>query len=224
MLIRTSLLPGIALLVLLFAGCATSREADVVQSGCRMLPTALRFIDSRISGARLEQDRSGCYFEGTASSQKVADAQKSVLAALATSRCGTTIVTDVQSRAGKGGMISNEGVPIRVSLVQGTPDSRCRLGGVVEPDLVDEYEVKAVHQPTVIYPAAAFRQDRKGKTDVIVLLSDKFETIGAVVEKSSGYEDFDEAALTATRQWRFQGRTARPGTMFLRVPVDFRMN
>ncbi|MNV06584.1 Gram-negative bacterial tonB protein [compost metagenome] len=225
MLFRTCLFSGIALSILLFADCATAREADVVQAGCRMLPTSLRFIDSRISNARLEQDRSGCYFEGTASSLKVADAQKSILAALVTSRCGTTVVTDAKSRSGKGGMIPNEGVPIRVSLVQSAPDSRCSIGGVVQPKLEEhEYEVQIVHRPFAHYPPAAFMQGREGELRVIVLLNDRLETIGAVVEKSSGYDDFDEAALTATRQWRFKGQTSRPGTVFFPVPVVFRKN
>lgn len=59
---------------------------------------------------------------------------------------------------------------------------------------------------------------------VIVLLDDQFELIGAVVETSSGYEDFDEAALTAAREWRFKGRTSRPGTVFVRLPFDFKKN
>lgn len=220
--IRTSLLPGIVLLILLFAGCATAREAYVVQPGCRMLPTTRQFVDSRISGARLEQDRSGCYFEGTASSQKVADAQKSVLAALATSRCGNTIVTDATPRAVEDGRESNEGVLMRVSLVQSAADSRCRLGGVFEPNSPGEYEVQVVDQPVALYPPAASREDRKGETFLTVLLDDKLGTLGAVVDKSSGYDDLDEAALTAARQWRFKGRTSSPGTVFIRTSVKFR--
>lgn len=222
--VRKSLLPGIALSTLLFAGCANARAADVVQSGCRMLPASLRFIDSRISGVRLQQDRSGCYFEGTASSLRVADAQRNVLAALATSRCGGTTVTDAIPHTVEGVVEPNEGVQMRVSLVPSAADGRCRSGSVVEPDLGDEYEVQVVDQPFAHYPPAAYRQDREGETVVIVLLDDKLGTIGAVVEKSSGYEDFDEAALRATRQWRFKGHTSRPGTVFIRTPVVFKKN
>ncbi|EVT73907.1 hypothetical protein X548_05930 [Stenotrophomonas maltophilia 5BA-I-2] len=113
---------------------------------------------------------------------------------------------------------------MRISLVPSAADGRCRPGSVVEPDLGDEYEVQVVDQPFALYPPAAYRQDREGETVVIVLLDDKLGTIGAVVEKSSGYEDFDEAALTATRQWRFKGRTSRPGTVFIRTPVVFKKN
>lgn len=225
MSIRTGLLPGIALLILLFTGCATTREADVVEPGCRVLPTTLRFIDSRIGGARLEQDRSACYFEGTASSQKVADDQKNVLVALASSRCGATIVEDAPDPTAKERAEQGKGVQMRMRLVQSAPDNRCSLGGAVGPDLAgDEYEIQVTAQQPGRYPPAAYRQDREGQTVVIVLLDDQFELIGAVVETSSGYEDFDEAALTAAREWRFTGRTSRLGTVFVRLPFDFKKN
>lgn len=223
MSIRLGLLPGL-LLLLLSAGCATTPAANVFQPGCRMLPIAPLFIDARVGDAELRQDRAGCYFQGTASSRRVAEAQKQLLVALATSRCGETTALDTPAPLPEQSATSRA-VPMRLSLVQASSDGRCRFDSTAEPDLAgDDYLVERVATPAPHYPPSAYRSGREGRTGVLILIDDGGQTIGAVVESSSGHEDLDEAALTAARNWRFKRSSLRSGTVVGRTSMDFSLN
>lgn len=57
-----------------------------------------------------------------------------------------------------------------------------------------------------------------------MLIDDQNRTLGAVLERSSGHADLDEAAMAAAQDWTFDARGKQPEISRLRVPVNFTLN
>ena len=69
-------------------------------------------------------------------------------------------------------------------------------------DEVDRLPVKVRHvQP--VYPAWALEQDIESEVTVSLTIGAEGDVRDVRVQKSSGYPDFDDAAVTAVSLWRF---------------------
>jgi TonB family protein len=74
--------------------------------------------------------------------------------------------------------------------------------GIWSLDEVDRYPVKIAHiQP--LYPRWALDQGVEGEVTVVLIIGADGNVESAAIEQSSGFEDFDLAALEAVRRWKF---------------------
>jgi TonB family protein len=90
-------------------------------------------------------------------------------------------------------------------------------GAVVE-------EPKLMPDPTPVrYPPALWDRNVEGETEVLVEVNEVGDVVGASVAQTSGYAEFDSAAVAGARELRFtpakRGNT--PVAMSVRVPVRF---
>lgn len=209
----------------LSTGCATPAADLGAQEGCRMLPSS-GYIDSRMSAPHLEQGTAGCRFEAVATSAAAARSQASLLAALATRRCGEVVVTD-ESEPLAGDDTDTQPVRMRLTLTQPVPHKRCVFGVASTPAPGPEDSDVSVYSTRMNpprYPASAYREGRQGEAVLIMLIDDQNQTLGAVLERSSGHADLDEAAMAAAQDWAFDARGKQPEISRLRVPVNFTLN
>lgn len=93
-------------------------------------------------------------------------------------------------------------------------------GGAVAPvDLPPAY----THNPKPAYPRAARRLGQEGEVLLLVEILASGRVGKIDIEKSSGYDILDDAAVKAVRKWRFA--PARKGkttvNAWVRVPVEF---
>jgi TonB family protein len=91
-----------------------------------------------------------------------------------------------------------------------------------------EYEViqEPVPMPApspVEYPVSLWDRRVQGETEVLIYVNVYGDVDSARVSKTSGYQEFDSAAVRGARQLRFTpGRRAnRPVAMWTKVPVRF---
>lgn len=82
---------------------------------------------------------------------------------------------------------------------------------------------RVVHNPAPAYPAAALAERRAGRVVLRVAVDRQGRVVSATVERSSGADDLDRAALEAVRSWKFEPieRLAEGATLELAVPVRF---
>lgn len=216
---------ALLLTALLSTGCATPAPDLSGQPGCRMLPLG-GYTDSRITAPRLEQGRGGCRFEAVANSAAAAHSQASLLIALATQRCGEVMVTD-ESEPLAGGESDMQPVRMRLSLTQSVPHERCVFGAAPAPETGPENNDVSIYSTRMDpprYPPSAYREGRQGQAVLILLIDDQNRTLGAVLERSSGHADLDEAAVKAAQGWTFGVRGKQPDISRVRVPVNFALN
>ncbi|MBH1363814.1 energy transducer TonB [Stenotrophomonas maltophilia] len=218
---------SVAVAALLFTGCSTlPKEAGVASAGCSMLPQGLRYIDARVQVAQLMQDRGGCHLHAVAKNAAVAHAQKVLLGRLAERRCGNVIVSD--SSEGVAAQDTDAtGVTMRITLRTASGKPCAGLTALEENEQIAAsaaYKPYSTHARPPRYPSDAYREGRQGEASVIILVAGQGQTIGAVLERSSGHDDLDEAAVTAAQDWRFDGHGKPPETTLIRVPVNFVLN
>lgn len=198
-------------------------EATKPIAGCRMLPTNIQYVDARVQVSRLVQDRTGCYFDAVAGSPAAAQTQKAMLTALATRRCGEVIASE-DSAYVAGAVADAPGVPMRITLSAVADTPRCRFGAkpyVVRTPTRDASDIRAGYSPAPLYPLRAIEEKRHGEAAMIVLVDNLGKTIGAVLERSSGHADLDEAAVAAVGSWIFVVDGEGPEIHPVEVPIRF---
>jgi protein TonB len=87
------------------------------------------------------------------------------------------------------------------------------------------YAADYLRNPPPVYPPLARRRRLQGTVLVRVHVGVQGAVLDLQVERSSGHEILDRAALGAVRAWRFlpARRGATPVEAWVRVPLDFRL-
>jgi protein TonB len=77
--------------------------------------------------------------------------------------------------------------------------------------------------PAPSYPASARRRGQEGRVILRVVVLPDGDAGEVVLEKSSGVESLDQAALETVRRWRFSParRNGRPVSATVQVPIRF---
>jgi protein TonB len=83
---------------------------------------------------------------------------------------------------------------------------------------------REAHPPT--YPHEAVQKKHQGTAVMLVEVEGDGSVGNVKLEKSSGYSELDEAAMTAVRGWRYQGaiQNGIPAAGYARTPVTFRIH
>jgi TonB family protein len=87
-----------------------------------------------------------------------------------------------------------------------------------------EQEPVPMPDPTPVqYPPALWDQKVEGETEVLVRVDESGDVDSAFVVQTSGYPDFDSAAVTGARKLRFTPgkRGDKRVAMWVRIPVRF---
>jgi protein TonB len=84
-------------------------------------------------------------------------------------------------------------------------------------------EARYLRAPVLRYPPAALAARREGSVGLRVLVAEDGHVIEVIVERSSGFAPFDEAACSAIRAALFKPYTVngQPRTVLVRIPIDF---
>lgn len=84
-------------------------------------------------------------------------------------------------------------------------------------------EAQYLRAPVLRYPPAALAARREGSVGLRVLVDEGGRVIEVIVERSSGFAPFDEAACSAVRAAVFKPYTVngQPRTVLVRIPIDF---
>ncbi|MDI9272904.1 energy transducer TonB [Stenotrophomonas sp. PFBMAA-4] len=217
---------AVAVVALLSAGCSTlTPKETVATAGCSMLPEDVRYIDARVRVVGLTQDGAGCHFHAVAKNAAAARTQTRLLGRLAKLRCREVVVDDSSERVAAQDT-NAAGVAMRITLrtKSGRPckPSKATTG---DPPAVDPYQggLYSTYSLPPRYPKEAFREGRQGEVLVIFLIDGKHQTIGAMLDRSSGYDDMDEAAVEAAEDWKFDAVGDVPEISLLRVPMNFEL-
>jgi periplasmic protein TonB len=77
--------------------------------------------------------------------------------------------------------------------------------------------------PVLRYPQAALAARREGSVGLRVLVDEGGRVVEVIVERSSGFAPFDEAACSAVRAALFKPYTVngQPQIVLVRIPIDF---
>jgi protein TonB len=99
---------------------------------------------------------------------------------------------------------------------------------IAEPVVEEKIEpprfgVSYLNNPSPDYPAASRRQGEQGRVLMKVLVSANGGAEDVQIEKSSGYDRLDNAALNAVKRWRFipAKKNNQPLSAYVLVPVKF---
>ena len=97
---------------------------------------------------------------------------------------------------------------------------------VVEKTEPPKFGVAYMNNPEPVYPSLSRRRGEEGRVLLRVLVSEEGAATQVSLEKTSGWEQLDEAAIEAVRQWRFI--PARKGgqnlSAYVLVPIKFSLN
>lgn len=79
--------------------------------------------------------------------------------------------------------------------------------------------------PKPKYPDTARRDGKEGRVLLRALVNEEGRTASVQVNRSSGVESLDQAALEAIKRWRFSPARLgdRPVESWVRIPIDFRL-
>jgi len=79
--------------------------------------------------------------------------------------------------------------------------------------------------PKPRYPESARRDGKEGRVLLRVLVNEEGRTASVEVNRSSGAEALDQAAVEAIKRWRFSPARHgdRPVESWVRIPIDFRL-
>ena len=85
--------------------------------------------------------------------------------------------------------------------------------------------VSYAHSPKPEYPDSARKQGREGTVVLRVLVDEKGRSKSLEVNRSSGFEALDRAALNTVRHWRFNAARHgdQPIESWVMIPIDFRL-
>jgi TonB family protein len=80
--------------------------------------------------------------------------------------------------------------------------------------------------PKPKYPDTARRDGKEGRVLLRVLVNEEGRTASVQVNRSSGAEALDQAAVEAIKRWRFSPARYgdKPVESWVRIPIDFRLN
>ena len=80
--------------------------------------------------------------------------------------------------------------------------------------------------PKPKYPDTARRDGKEGRVLLRVLVNEEGRTASVEVNRSSGAEALDQAAVEAIKRWRFSPAQygEKPVESWVRIPIDFRLN
>jgi len=80
--------------------------------------------------------------------------------------------------------------------------------------------------PKPKYPDTARRDGKEGRVLLRVLVNEEGRTASVQVNRSSGAEALDQAAVAAIKRWRFSPARygEKPVESWVRIPIDFRLN
>ena len=94
----------------------------------------------------------------------------------------------------------------------------CGGNGAVQQPVLVEGEVSPIE-----YPLALWDRNVQGETELMIHVTDMGEVDSALVSHSSGYTQFDSAAVTGARELRFTPgkRGDKRVGMWTRMPVRF---
>ena len=87
-----------------------------------------------------------------------------------------------------------------------------------EDGIADVKSLEVTHKVLPEYPIFSRKRKEEG-TAVVVAAVEKGRVLGAEIEKSSGYDRLDNAALRAVKEWRFR----HDGYIRVRVPFIFKI-
>lgn len=87
-----------------------------------------------------------------------------------------------------------------------------------EDGIADVKSLEVTHKVLPEYPIFSRKRKEEG-TSVVVAAVEKGRVLGAEIEKSSGYDRLDNAALRAVKEWRFR----HDGYIRVRVPFIFKI-
>jgi periplasmic protein TonB len=84
-------------------------------------------------------------------------------------------------------------------------------------------EAQYLRAPVLRYPPAALAARREGSVGLRVMVDEGGRVIEVIVERSSGFAAFDEAACSAVRAAVFKPYTVngQARTVLVRIPIDF---
>ena len=79
--------------------------------------------------------------------------------------------------------------------------------------------------PKPRYPESARRDGKEGRVLLRILVNEEGRTASVQVNRSSGVESLDQAALEAIKRWRFSPARLgdKPVESWVRIPIDFRL-
>ncbi|MBI2364220.1 MAG: energy transducer TonB [Deltaproteobacteria bacterium] len=79
--------------------------------------------------------------------------------------------------------------------------------------------------PKPRYPESARRDGKEGRVLLRVLVNEEGRSASVEVNRSSGIEALDQAAVEAIKRWRFSPARLgdRPVESWVRIPIDFRL-
>lgn len=107
-------------------------------------------------------------------------------------------------------------------------DAQCRN----DPDAYRATDQKVARQPPRAqkplpqpeYPVSARRAGKQGTTSMLLLVNEEGRVVKAVVERSSGHRELDQAALDGARRWQFTAPTldAKPHCAWGRFAMTFK--
>lgn len=207
----------ILLVIGVLSGCASRPDAAPWVPGCDLVPNLRIVTDARMSSVDISHNGELCRFTAVAPSQKVADEQHRIIAALAAARCSVA--------ASDAPMDDADSSPPRLSLsisrMQGEA-GMCSSGvglSAAPSDKVIDDASRRRHQPE--YPSRAAREGIGGRVMLMLLGHPSGEVLGVVVTESSGHAELDEAAVKAAKQWRFLPRGSDGPVFVALAPVEF---
>ena len=85
------------------------------------------------------------------------------------------------------------------------------------------FGVAYLNNPTPDYPALSVRKGEEGRVLMMVLVSADGAAEDVQIEKSSGFDRLDNAAVAAVKKWRFipAKKNNQPLSAYVRVPMPF---
>jgi protein TonB len=87
------------------------------------------------------------------------------------------------------------------------------------------FDAEYLNNPSPRYPVRAFRDRAEGTVVVRVEVLASGESGQIVLQKSSGFDLLDQAAIDTIKKWRFKPAMAdgQPVSQWVSVPITFRL-
>jgi periplasmic protein TonB len=118
-----------------------------------------------------------------------------------------------------------------VLVAEPAPESKNLAPPKAAPIIEDKYEeprfgVSYLNNPAPDYPALSRRQGEEGRVLMKVLVSSEGAAEDVQIEKSSGSDRLDNAAVTAVKRWRFipAKKNNQPLSAYVLVPIKFSLD
>jgi protein TonB len=105
----------------------------------------------------------------------------------------------------------------------GPPAAAAAPQPAAAPGELSSSDVQPLDNPQPPYPALSRRLGESGTVIVRVLIGTDGRASEVRLQRSSGYDRLDDAALQAVRRWRWRPvvRNGAPQAMWFNQPVDF---